>query len=160
MKKNQAMSVHLKRLEKLNTEETILLKYPEISWVIFPEFIEWDGCVLLRQSKKLRLPDKFQPDPFCPDRTSYEASFNHVHLDEYMDEVRKYPYEGLRIGLKILNAWQLHLKNRFPAKKFVLILSFDGNDCVLRFHTCREGSPWIDTSSLNDYEEGVLVLEI
>lgn len=161
MRKNKAMLFHLKQLEKSRSEGSIYLKYPEISWIIFPDFVKWDGCVLLRQEEKLRLPKKFEPNQFCPDRTCYEANVNHVHLDDYIDEVKNCPYEGLRIGLKILDIWKLKLKSQFPIKKFILILTFDGNDCVLRFHTYRDDTlPWIDASSLNDYKEGVLLLEI
>lgn len=161
MKKNKAMLSHLEKLKELRIENTILLKYPEISWIIFPEFVEWDGCVLLRQEEQLSLPEKFNPNQFCPDRTGYEADINHVHLDDYIDEIRSYPYEGLRIGLKIMNIWQLQLKSQFPSKKFILILTFDGEDCTLRFHTFREDAlPWIDVKSLNDFNEGVAFLEI
>lgn len=158
---NNAMLSHLEKLKELRMEHTIRLKYPEISWIIFPEFVVWDGCVLLRQEEQLHLPENFKPNQFCPDRTSYEADFNHIHLDDYSDEIRSYPYEGLRIGLKIINIWQLQLKSQFPSQKFILILAFDGEYCTLRFHTFREDTPpWIDVTSLNDFQEGIVYLEI
>lgn len=161
LKLNDAMESHLEKLKALKVENAIFLRYPEISWLIFPEFIEWDGCVLLRQEEVIQLPERFKPNPYCPDKTSYEADFNHVHIGDYIEEINRQPYERLRLGLKILNVWQLQLKKQFPSKEFILILSFDGEDCTLRFHTFREDVlPWINVKALNDFKEGIIFLKV
>lgn len=45
------MRIYIEKLKEMRMVNTILLKYAKISWILFPEFIEWDDCVLLRQDE-------------------------------------------------------------------------------------------------------------
>lgn len=84
-----------------------------------------------------------------------------MHINDYIEGLESNPYEALRIGLKVMNIWELRLKRQFPSKEFTLILTFDGEDCILRFHTKRKHAvPWIDVKSLDSFKEGIALLEI
>ncbi len=155
------MSNYLHELSKKSTYSSIEMQYPKIREVLFPRFIEWDGCVLLAQNEQLDLPNKFIPTPYCPDKTGFEAGENHIHFSDYLEKVHKNPLEGLRIALEIMDIWTCRLKKKFPETKFLIILSFDGEDAILRFHTMREDEPfWIDITNLDGFSEGIAILEI
>jgi hypothetical protein len=129
--------------------------------IIFPTFFEWDGCILLRQERNDALPSQFLPNQFIPDRTAFEAEYNHIHLNDIFDEVFQ-PTQILQLGIKILEVWAAVLYRQFDTKRnFILILSYDGEEIVLRFYTVRENeAQWLDTSSLESYLDGLMVIEI
>lgn len=148
---------HIGELEKSGLNEVCVESFA--NHLLAPQFVEWDNCVLLVQDCDMSLPERFIPNHFCPDRTGYEAGFNHVHLNDYIDEHD--PLLVLKFGLEIIRVWRSSLKKQFPEKEFVLVLSFDGEECVLRFYMKRHDSiPWIDIHSLEEYQEGIMVVNI
>lgn len=137
----------------------IKIELPVFEPILFPDFIEWDNCIIFKQSE----PDlpHFEPNNFCNDRTGYEANTNHIHLSDYVDDFDSFKWEYLRLGINIINLWRDILKSNYPNYKFHLILSYDEEDCILRCHRIREGeTPWLDTDSIENFSEGVLVLQI
>ncbi|EPY14884.1 hypothetical protein [Paenibacillus alvei] len=129
--------------------------------VVFPEFIEWDGCVLLKQEKNDPLPHQFSPNQFIPDRTAFEADYNHIHLNDIFDEILQ-PNQIFYLSTKIIDVWAAVLSRQFKSRyRFILILSFDSDEVVLRFYTVRDNeTPWLDTSALESYLDGLLLIEI
>lgn len=129
--------------------------------VVFPEFIEWDGCVLLKQEKNDPLPHQFSPNQFIPDRTAFEADYNHIHLNDIFDKILQ-SNQIFNLSTKIIEVWAALLSRKFKDRnRFILILSFDGDEVVLRFYTVRDNeTPWLDTSTLESYLDGLLIIEI
>lgn len=53
-------------------------------------------------------------------------------------------YDWLRLGIYILDKWKSALKLKYPQYNSGLVLSFDEDDCVVRFHKKRENEvPWM-----------------
>ncbi|CAM4503297.1 hypothetical protein [Paenibacillus typhae] len=121
-------------------------------------FTLWEDCVLLENSlKNVTLPESFSAMRY-DDRTSIEADFNHLHMNTlFTQEVT--PVSLLQSALSLLNEWERKLKAEYPERSFHLILSYDGDDVVVRFYGLRESElPWIDIDNLENYKlEGVLV---
>ena len=121
------------------------------------DFVEWDGCILLTTGLKTELPEKFVTTPQIPDRTSYEALYNHLHLGD-----NKADSEIVTIteGLRVLFSWENSLNAKFPTKKFHLVLSSLNGDVVIRFYQQRENEePWLNLDALDEYkEERIFVL--
>ncbi|MNC39121.1 hypothetical protein D3C75_877610 [compost metagenome] len=69
------------------------------------------------------------------------------------------PVSLLQSALSLINEWERKLKAEYPERNFHLILSYDGEEVVVRFYSLREYElPWIDIDNLEDYKlEGVLV---
>lgn len=132
-----------------------------ITGIIFPDFFEWDGCVLLERGSENPLPPQFSPNQFIVDRTAFEADYNHVHLNDFFDEDFQ-PSYLLKIGIKILDVWAAFLYKKYNGnRRLILILSFDGEEVVLRFYTARENElQWIDVTAIESYLEGIIVAEI
>ncbi|MNI94720.1 hypothetical protein D3C73_1528620 [compost metagenome] len=77
------------------------------------------------------------------------------------DEVLQ-PIHVLKIATEILEIWAALLYRQFNSQRnFILILSYDSEDVVLRFYSVREDeSPWLDISSLESYLDGLMIVEI
>lgn len=139
-----------------------ILELPKYEYIIFPEFIEWDDCILLNGRNVAALPSKFTPNAFIVDKTGFEADFNHVHLSDLLKNSEINPLILLRLSLGIIKIWESALFKQFHGtKKFMLVLSFDGEEAVLRFHTVRETEPtWVNVKHLDSSIDGVMLLEI
>ena len=107
--------------------------------IIYPQFctvMDMDGNEFVRliegdrpQNPVIRIQDK----------TQYEATFNHFHLNEG------------RIGRKLVSAKQWgtaiaqnlaqELKKAYPDKKFLVFLTVNREDMIIRFHQEWENEP-------------------
>ena len=160
MFKNQVMESLLNNLSKEKTTSGVISKLLELFW---PEFIEWDECVLLSICNNVNeLPQKFVPNSIIIDRTQYEATNNHIHIVDFIPELENYPIETLLLSLKLLEVWGMKLKSRFPMDKFHLVISYDEFGSVIRFYKVRSNeTPWLEIEKLDDFkEEAILVEEI
>lgn len=159
---NKKMQEFLAEVDRLPQGETYSIELPGYEYVIFPQFIEWNECILLKNDETAALPVSFQPTTFIPDRTGFEADHNHIHLNDLIEVAEAHPNEILRIALKIMRLWEASLYKEFhKAKKLLLILTFDGEDAVLRFHAIRATEPsWLNIERLDSFLEGVLLVEI
>lgn len=134
----------------------------ELFHIIWPEFIEVSECVLMK--KNTENLKELNMDNICRmfgDRTGFEAADNHVHMMDLAKEFELQPLEGFKFALKLLEIWECKLKRDFPQYQFVLILSFDGQDSILRFHRNRkeeEGS-WLNNNDLDGYENTAILVE-
>lgn len=160
MKTNTKMKPYLDTL-KTDKKHNFTFDLVSVESIIFPEFLEWDGCVLLSQERNSELPTHFTSNQFVPDRTAFEADYNHIHLTDFFDE-EVHPNAILNIGIKILEVWAAVLYKQFNGDRhFNLILSYDGEEVVLRFYTVRENEvQWLDTSKLESYFDGLMLIEI
>lgn len=159
MKTNLKMKQYLDSLVKTEYNFTINLK--RIENIIFPKFFDWDGCVLLSQDRNNELQAHFTPNPFVTDRTAFEAGYNHIHLNDYLDDDISAD-TILNIGIKILEVWAAVLYKQYKgSKNFMLILAYDGEEVILRFFTVRKNEvPWLDLSKLEEYLDGILLIEV
>jgi len=124
--------------------------------ILWPDFVYINECIFIKESYN---KSHVQESEFV-DKTSYEAFVNHIHLDQiYWGEPVDY-YEVLQIALKVLDMWKIKLKNDCPNMKFILILSFNEEDCNLRFHRFRQNElPWINPDEIQKFEEGIMIVE-
>lgn len=161
MKTNSKMKQYLAPLLNLESTESVSIDLKRVESIIFPKFFEWDGCVLLSQQQDSELPTHFSPSKFVPDRAAFEADYNHIHLNDSFDE-GVHPDAILNIGIKIIEVWAAALYRQFNGRKnFMLILSYDGEEVVLRFYTVRQNEvPWLDISKLESYLDGMMLIEI
>lgn len=115
----------------------------------------------LKQKGNADLPTHFSPNPFITDRTAFEAFYNHIHLNDLLEDVIQ-SNRIFKIATKILEVWASVLYRQFNAKKkFVLILSYEGEEVTLRFYSIRETeSSWLNISLLESYSDGLMVVEI
>lgn len=117
--------------------------------LIFPEFIEVDGCVFLK--------DKFgDPENFIKvrhsregvdyDKEYYECIINRIKLDELFndkyvcwDDADKYAYSIDYLGKVMERSWKRELEHRFKDRRFHVEYYNNINDePIVYFHTIRE----------------------
>jgi len=135
---------HMKQLLIRNKEDSIFKKINRNIEKL--EFVEVDDCILLNH-KNFNVTESI-----ILDKTGFEASHNHVHLDD------------LASALEILALWKIELLKEYPTRNFYLILSseLDGTEPVLRFYQPRINEPdWIKRDDLDSYsEEAIMVIEL
>jgi hypothetical protein len=65
------------------------------------------------------------------------------------------------VAKKIVSMWATKLKLDFPEYKFLIILSFQGDDSIVRFHRLRDDeAPWVNIEKLEEYKEEGIMIEI
>ena len=152
VKANKKMKSFLNKAKKQTN-----LKIKEYSELLWPNFIEENGCVFFE--REYQKSGKIDYDRYF-DKIGAEAFVNHIHLNDYIDDHLN-NFEKLFIGTILLDVWSCKIKMEYPSYRFVFILSFDDDgECILRFHKERKGSSWIDMSKIEDYSEGIIVKEI
>ncbi len=159
---NSKMQKYLDELEQANIKESRYdIHLNSIDPFIFPTFIEWDGCILLKQKNGPDLPSHFIPSEFTIDRTAFEALHNHIHLDDIFENMIE-PIQLFGIGVKMIEIWAAVLYRQFNGKRnFYVILSYDGEYSVLRFYSVRQDEPpWIIVDLLDSYLDAVMVIEV
>jgi hypothetical protein len=130
--------------------------------MIYPEFIEKEGFILLQ--KGIDTDDKLDVDRILSlyhDKTGFEASYNEIRVEDYFDWCIEKPLEGLAIAFKITDIWECKLKSDFPNYKFCIIIGFDGNFTTIRFHKYREEEGnWVSLDNLDSYKEESIAVRI
>src|SRR3984957_20111733 len=124
----------------------------ELLQVIWPEFIEVNGCVFAAFQWNGKFSGKFEP------RTETECFVNHTHildelrnkattelrqqiddiseLNEFYDETHPDFIGACRFGKSIARAWTLKLKHDFPTDRFRVYYTQYDNP-IVRFHKVR-----------------------
>lgn len=134
---------------------------PKLSQLINPVFLELNECILLKQNEGSRSINVDYIISAFGDRTGFEAFDSHIHLIDYIDEFRFGIIEGLRFFLQLSILWGTKLKDTFPQYKFHIVLFYNGDNCILRFHRLRDNeSPWVDINSINDYTKEALLVNV
>lgn len=102
---NSKMRIHLDEFGNTEVEADICnIEFSSLEDIIFPVFIEWDECILLKQKGNADLPTHFSPNPFITDRTAFEAFYNHIHLNDLLEDVMR-PNQVFKMATKILEVW-------------------------------------------------------
>jgi hypothetical protein len=94
-----------------------------------------------------------------PDATGLECSANKLKMEAMFPPriVASCPLLLLTAGLLTARALSVEL-SRYPGR-FNVILSYDGDSCVVRFHKIRAGERWLSEDLEGYVDEGVLVFE-
>jgi hypothetical protein len=99
------------------------------SSLFWPEFVEVEGCVLLRERYS---PSQFQDwwKELGGDRSTVEGVVNHVHLWDLFDlDEEAVPDKAIRDLAQVLaSTWRCALQHRFPRKAFEVRLILDDPD--------------------------------
>jgi hypothetical protein len=116
-----------------------------------PKLVEVDGSILMKteldRATSVMLTD-------FPDRTGFEAFVNHVHFP--LDDDR----ESLLKCLTYATNLQGELKAVAAGRRFLIIVSVQNAECVVRFHQVRPNESWV-SKNLEGYEdEGILLLPV
>jgi len=119
------------------------------------QIVETGGCFLLRGFVK---HPHLSPADF-PDPTGLECSANRLRMESMLDArlVRTCPLLLLTAGLLTARAMSEALSRH--RGRFNVILSYDGESCVVRFHKIRAGERWLAEDLEGYVDEGVLVFE-
>jgi hypothetical protein len=150
-------------LKIINFDEVSKKELHNISGVVSPIFVEVEDCVLIKdENEDIKELNMNLITKAYGDKTGFEASNNHIHISQYVDDGYRSPIKELKLAMYILDAWKIKLKTDFPEYKFHLILSYDGKESTLRFHKYREDEGfWLIIDDLDGYEEeAILILEI
>lgn len=105
-------------------------------------FVEENGCILL--ASKARGSGVARHAGL--DDTGYECFVNHLHIKS-LDE-------GVEFARRLKSA----LAARFT-EGFVVFVSFDGREAIVRFHKDRAGLGWLDSNLEAYMDEGIAVLD-
>lgn len=150
-------------LNKINHDKVSKKGFETAHHLDSPIFIEVEKCVLIKDiNENIRQLNMNQIYELYGDKTGFEASNNHIHIPKYDEENEESQIKLLKLAMHILDEWKAKLKTDFPTYRFHLIISYDGEECTLRFHKYREeeGS-WLKIHDLDGYkEEAILVMEI
>lgn len=121
-------------------------------------FVQENGCVFLAE---LRSASSASTLNDFPDRTGFECFVNHVHMSDYLRvRLTTGRREVLAEAFAYASALMNVLQYSFESLRFTIILSYDGNDAVVRFHKTRPGEAWVDDDLESYQEEGVGVLTV
>jgi hypothetical protein len=142
------------RMVELLKERRISLPLDTIDTTAYSEFlplVEVQGSVLVKclfdRNKHIKLTD-------FPDRTGYEALINHVHFP--LDDHR----ESLLKCLSYATNLQRELTAISAGRRFLVVVSAESKNCVVRFYQVRPKEDWISDNLEGYKEEAVLVLPV
>lgn len=146
----------LNRIEKSKIDGNLI----DVSRLILENIVEFENYILFEEN--INENTKKQMIDF-PDKTSFEAFDNHIHVRDYVSEKGK-GYRYLFIGLAMASLIKLKLQTTFPRKRFMVIVSYNiktTDDCVIRFHKIRKKEGTWSAENLEGYkEEAVGIIEI
>jgi hypothetical protein len=139
---------------ELLKQRRISLPLDTIDMTAYSEFlrlVEVQGSVLIKSefdgSKHIKLTH-------FPDRTGYEAFVNHVHFP--LDDHR----ESLLKCLSYVSNLQRELTAISAGRRFLIIFSAEGTNCVVRFHQVRPNENWISEDLEGYKDEAILLLPV
>ena len=149
MKANRLMERYLAELRSREVEAGLPAAGPSV------EVVETGGCFLLGGFVK---KPHLSPADF-PDATGLECSANKLRMEAMFPAriVQSFPLLLLTAGLVTARTVASELA-RHPGR-FNVIVSFDGDSCVVRFHKIRAGEKWLADDLEGYVDEGVLVFE-
>ena len=160
------MLVFNKKMNKILKElnDAHYIKYTDLSQLVSltkPDFVEIKGCILKQKEERL---DSLNMDNILRvyfDRTSYEASYNEVRINDYIEHKSNMAFEGISIALELIEIWGKQLKTNFPNYKFHIIISNDDVYTTIRFYKLRESEvSWIILDNLEVYKEEAILVNI
>lgn len=145
MKEDEKLIPELTEWRKFNGDEFSIedwiasegnIKYTIVYSLIFwPEFIEYDDCVILKNRFDSQNFENWKNTEYIKSYSQIESVLNHIHIldlygtDEKRDEIN---YDQIVfLGNKLCEIYSAKLKIDFPEKKFVF--EFNGNEKLEAF---------------------------
>jgi hypothetical protein len=124
-------------------------------------FKEVQGCTFYRD---LFHADQLSDSLFeiVMDKTGYDCSVNHIHLEEYCQKGAIRDVQSLAlISVQCASFLADSLRKKYPDDSFKILVSVRDEDrtCTMRFHKERRGEPWIDDDLEHYKEEAVFVMD-
>jgi hypothetical protein len=129
-----------------------------VSRILWPDFIEEHGCVLLAWHSGSA------PPPANDNATGWESFVNHTHIfDEFANDASAFVSEEVvynerhadfvaacELGQRIAKLWAMKLKLDFPHARFRVYYTQYDNP-IVRFHKVRDGEPhWISDEGMQN----------
>jgi hypothetical protein len=139
VKTNQQMEMLYDEIRQENLDDPKALPQKLVA-LLSGGFIEDEQCVFLSLLKKAAPVKRID----FPDRTKYECFVNHIHIEEYLENGGLPPLELLGRGFALARELKTQLSRLHGAKRFHIIVAFQGTGCTVRFHTVRPDEEWID----------------
>lgn len=119
------------------------------------DFVQQDECVFLTLLKKAAQVTRMD----FPDRTNYECSVNHIHVEDYLGKQRACAAGDVGPRPRIRAGDQESAFALPGTKHFQVIVAFQGLSCTVRFHTIRSDEEWVDKDAGRFGSEAVAVLD-
>jgi hypothetical protein len=111
-----------------------------------------DDCLVLGKSDAIPRLDSVRDA--VRDKTGYECFVNHIHLKEVGDSAA-----GLRQAVAFSTRVALEAVRVAPNRSLRFIISRNGEDWTVRFHTLRPDESWVSDDLEGYGEEAVLVFD-
>ncbi|MGO9441201.1 MAG: hypothetical protein ACLPXM_11730 [Terriglobales bacterium] len=143
------MNARMRRLVRARLPEVRQLQ-PALAGIAEGGLTRIDDCIVFSGQRDNRSD--------FPDRTGYECSANHIHVDDLVLE--RNPEALVEQAVTLAASLNHQLCTVAPNSAFRFIISVhDDGGCTLRFHTVRAGEEWV-AENLEQYaEEAVAVIE-
>src|SRR5260370_42472664 len=143
-----------KNMRKLYDEMTNNLptEFPDgLTNLLSEGFIADEGCVFL--FSLYRLKGNARRDLF-PDEVGYECFVNHIHIDDFSKD------NILATAIVFVEKLELEWKAQSIRDTLRIVLSFEDDNCVVRFNLVRDKQDWL-REDLECYEhEALLVVDV
>ena len=107
---------------RVKRQEAIDIRVKDLNYLIQllnPQFVYKDGCFFLEAHFDEENYKKHWKRKVLEDRQKVEATINHVHLGDLVEDTE----EQEKLGKKLKEIWQEKLSELFPRRRFELILS-------------------------------------
>ncbi|MGH7801568.1 MAG: hypothetical protein ACREOW_13245 [Thermodesulfobacteriota bacterium] len=107
---------------RVKRQEAIDIRVKDLNYLIQllnPQFVYKDGCFFLEAHFDEENYKKHWKRKVLEDRQKVEATINHVHLGDLVEDTE----EQEKLGKKLKEIWQEKLSELFPPRRFELILS-------------------------------------
>ena len=88
------------------------------------------------------------------DKVGYECFINSIHIDDYVQN--NLFEQSILFAEKLINLW--NAQNSGKNLKIILVETYFGFN--LKFHIERENEEWIDENELNNFKEGIIIINI
>ena len=123
--------------DKVTAENLINLEMKNLEKLFNPNFKKIYDCIFFENQKINLSIDEFNKLlKIHDDKTGFEASYNEVRINDYIENEISVN-ESLLIVLLLIDIWGLKLKSLNPKSKFCFIVSCEPPYTTLRFHKVR-----------------------
>lgn len=134
----------------INIEDLLMVSNPLLK--------EIHNCIVIDNANKLS-ESEIKFENINGDRTGFEASENEVLLNSFIFKQHKNCNEVLKLGLFIVELWVNKLRNIYPERCFIVILSSCDGNVFLRFHQKRNDEiSWL-SDDIEGYQDAVAFIE-
>lgn len=121
-------------------------------YVLNESIVEIDDCYYF---KKYAPKSSTHNKNMLVDRTGNECFYNKLFLDDLLDGEAT-PMKKFMCGLSVVKDLYEKLKSQFSSLPFTIVLSYNYEDCYVRFHKSRDGEHWL-ADNLDEYLSEAIV---